>query len=140
MHELQGQGFLNVNIILVDVPGFDDMTKSGLEVLWSISEWLVVRKYLDDNLRTNVNPIYKNNLKLAGSLYLHPILDNRIGESSRRSLYMFIQLQKTLDMNRWTKPTMRPDTSQSRRPERTRASKSLLRTSTVIGGWHRETT
>ncbi|KAJ3553264.1 hypothetical protein NP233_g12685 [Leucocoprinus birnbaumii] len=66
------------DIVLVDTPGFDDSTKSDMEILNMISEWL--RK------------TYKSDIKLYGLIYLHRITDNRITDYPFKNLRMFGEL------------------------------------------------
>ncbi|KAJ8507271.1 hypothetical protein ONZ45_g10349 [Pleurotus djamor] len=61
------------DLAFVDTPGFDDMNKSDDEIAGMINHWLIT------NLR-------KGKLQPAGILYMHCITDNRITQSSKRSL------------------------------------------------------
>ncbi|KXN82480.1 hypothetical protein AN958_02490 [Leucoagaricus sp. SymC.cos] len=65
-------------VVLVDTPGFDDTTKTDLEVLDIINKWLT------DN--------YQNHVRLSGIMYLHRITDNRVGGSVCRMLRTFGKL------------------------------------------------
>lgn len=73
-------------IVLVDTPGFDDTTRTDMEILAMISEWLV--------------QTYKSDVKLSGLIYLHRITDNRMGGSPFRNLRMFGNLCGDLVMSR----------------------------------------
>jgi hypothetical protein len=65
-------------IWLVDTPGFDDSRKSDYEILRELSSWLVKS--------------YSENIKLKGIVYLHRILDVRLGGTAMRNLRMFKKL------------------------------------------------
>ncbi|RYP84091.1 hypothetical protein DL770_005263 [Monosporascus sp. CRB-9-2] len=67
-----------VDIYLVDTPGFDDTERSDTDVLKEIATWLT---------RT-----YANNIQLSGIIYLHRITDPRIQGSARKNLFMFKKL------------------------------------------------
>ncbi|KAF9450903.1 hypothetical protein P691DRAFT_423575 [Macrolepiota fuliginosa MF-IS2] len=60
------------NLALVDLPGFDDVNRNDLEILYVTSEWL---------RRT-----YQNKIRLTGILYMHRITDSRMGVTSLKSL------------------------------------------------------
>ncbi|KAJ3556000.1 hypothetical protein NP233_g12077 [Leucocoprinus birnbaumii] len=66
------------SIVLVDTPGFDDTTRSDIQVLELISDWLVVT--------------YENQVKLSGLIYLHCITDNRMAGHPYKNLRMFGEL------------------------------------------------
>jgi 50S ribosome-binding GTPase len=63
---------------LVDTPGFDDTHRSDAEILLDITAWL--------------NEAYRGNILLTGIIYLHRIMDNRIGGVAFRNLRMFKRL------------------------------------------------
>ncbi|KAG6330031.1 hypothetical protein ID866_9058 [Astraeus odoratus] len=65
------------NVVLVDTPAFN-ATKSELEILQSIYEWL--------------NTSYKKNVLLAGLLYFHRISDNRMAGTPLKNLRVFQKL------------------------------------------------
>ncbi|EKM78780.1 hypothetical protein AGABI1DRAFT_114372 [Agaricus bisporus var. burnettii JB137-S8] len=65
-------------IVLVDTPGFDDTTRSDMEILQIISEWL--------------QKTYSKQVKLSGLIYLHRITDNRMAGSPHKNLRMFGEL------------------------------------------------
>ncbi|RMJ09886.1 hypothetical protein CDV36_010488 [Fusarium kuroshium] len=65
-------------IYLVDTPGFDDTTRTDIEVLKDVAFFL--------------SQIYRKDVKLAGIVYLHRITDNRVRGSSMKNLKMFQQL------------------------------------------------
>jgi len=62
-------------IVFVDTPGFDHTSKSDVEILAMITEWLV--------------RIHDENAKLATILYLHRISDNRMSGSAMKNLRLF---------------------------------------------------
>ncbi|CAM1505055.1 Fc.00g106920.m01.CDS01 [Cosmosporella sp. VM-42] len=68
----------DVDIYLVDTPGFDDTTRSDTDVLKDIATWL-----------TNS---YQKDLKLSGIMYLHRITDHRMVGSAKKNLFMFKKL------------------------------------------------
>lgn len=63
---------------LVDTPGFDDTNLSDTDVLREIATWLTGS--------------YNNKVKLTGILYLHRIIDPRMGGSAKKNLFMFKKL------------------------------------------------
>ncbi|KAF5354514.1 hypothetical protein D9757_013409 [Collybiopsis confluens] len=65
-------------ISLIDVPGFDDTTKSDIELLQLITDFLIAE--------------YKVNRLLTGILYFHRISDVRMGGAAKRNLAMFQKL------------------------------------------------
>ncbi|KAF7771738.1 hypothetical protein Agabi119p4_6049 [Agaricus bisporus var. burnettii] len=65
-------------IVLVDTPGFDDTTRSDMEILQIISEWM--------------QKTYSKKVKLSGLIYLHRITDNRMAGSPHKNLRMFGEL------------------------------------------------
>jgi hypothetical protein len=65
-------------LFLIDTPGFDDTHRSDTDILREIADWL--------------NRSYKANITLAGIVYLHRIVDNRIGGASMKNLRMFKKL------------------------------------------------
>ncbi|KAI1498125.1 P-loop containing nucleoside triphosphate hydrolase protein [Biscogniauxia marginata] len=62
----------------VDTPGFSDTTLSDSEVLELIADYLATA--------------YKNELKLSGIIYLHPISDTRVTHHATKNLKMFQEL------------------------------------------------
>ncbi|KXN84716.1 hypothetical protein AN958_12143 [Leucoagaricus sp. SymC.cos] len=62
-------------VVLVDTPGFDDTTRTDMEILAMISDWLA--------------KTYKSDVKLTGLIYLHRITDNRMAGSPYKNLRMF---------------------------------------------------
>ncbi|KXN89094.1 L-type lectin-domain containing receptor kinase IV.3 [Leucoagaricus sp. SymC.cos] len=63
-------------VVLVDTPGFDDTTRTDMEILTMISDWLT--------------KTYKNrDVKLSGLVYLHRITDNRMAGTPYKNLRMF---------------------------------------------------
>lgn len=68
----------NTKIFFVDTPGFDDTYKSDTDILREIADWL--------------SQAYGNNIKLTGIVYLHRILDVRLGGSAMKNLRMFKKL------------------------------------------------
>ncbi|KAL9714078.1 hypothetical protein Ac2012v2_002386 [Leucoagaricus gongylophorus] len=65
----------DIDIVLVDTPGFDDTYKSDYEILQMISEWIKQVGY--------------KNILLDGILYLHRITDNRMAGTPLRNLEVF---------------------------------------------------
>jgi len=65
-------------ISLIDTPGFDDTTLSAASVLNMIAAYLSYS--------------YDQGIRLAGVIYMHRILDNRVGGISARSFRMFRNL------------------------------------------------
>jgi hypothetical protein len=65
-------------IWLVDTPGFDDTYRTDAEILREIANWL--------------NTAYKQQIQLTGIIYLHRILDVRIGGAGVKNLRMFKRL------------------------------------------------
>jgi hypothetical protein len=63
---------------LIDTPGFDDTTRSDTEILREVASWLSLA--------------YSNDLKLTGIIYLHRILDVRLGGAGMKNLRMFKKL------------------------------------------------
>ena len=83
----------DIDIVLVDTPGFDDTYKSDYEILQMISEWIKqvwVPYWRPTSFEHNflVNRGYKNIL-LDGILYLHRITDNRMAGTPLRNLEVF---------------------------------------------------
>lgn len=62
----------------VDTPGFSDTTLSDGEVLQLIADYLAVA--------------YKQDMKLSGIIYLHPISDTRVTQHATKNLQMFQKL------------------------------------------------
>lgn len=62
----------------VDTPGFSDTTLSDSEVLQLIADYLAAA--------------YKNDIKLSGLIYLHPISDTRVTHHATKNLQMFQKL------------------------------------------------
>ncbi|XP_006459407.1 hypothetical protein AGABI2DRAFT_191393 [Agaricus bisporus var. bisporus H97] len=65
-------------IVLVDTPGFDYTTRSNMETLQIISDWL--------------QKTYSKHVKLSGLIYLHRITDNHMAGSPHTSLRIFGEL------------------------------------------------
>ncbi|KAJ6532002.1 hypothetical protein B0H19DRAFT_1189538 [Mycena capillaripes] len=64
--------------MLIDTPGFDDTTRSNIEILTEIVAFLA--------------KTYQKGVKLSGVIYMHRISDNRMGGISTRNFKMFRQL------------------------------------------------
>ncbi|KAI0965319.1 P-loop containing nucleoside triphosphate hydrolase protein [Xylaria arbuscula] len=62
----------------VDTPGFSDTNLSDSEVLQLIADYLATA--------------YKNDIKLSGIIYLHPISDTRVTHHATKNLQMFQKL------------------------------------------------
>ncbi|KAF9058617.1 P-loop containing nucleoside triphosphate hydrolase protein, partial [Rhodocollybia butyracea] len=70
--------FGNKDVILIDVPGFDDTNKSDIEILTIIGDFLATE--------------HRRKRALSGILYFHRISDVRMGGAARRNLDMFQKL------------------------------------------------
>ncbi|KIK51369.1 hypothetical protein GYMLUDRAFT_50604 [Collybiopsis luxurians FD-317 M1] len=70
--------FEGKDVTLIDVPGFDDTTKSDIDVLQIITDFLISE--------------YQANRLLTGVLYFHRISDVRMGGTSKRNFTMFQKL------------------------------------------------
>jgi len=68
----------DINIVLVDTPGFDDTYKSDVEILSEVAGWL--------------KKTYENKVMVAGILYLHRISDNRMAGTPLKNLQVFQEL------------------------------------------------
>ena len=88
-------------IVLVDTPGFDDTTRSDMEILSMISHWLkttyAVFFFLSSTLSSGYR--YERDVKLSGLIYLHRITDNRMAGSLYKNLRMFGELCGDLAMS-----------------------------------------
>jgi hypothetical protein len=62
----------------VDTPGFSDTTLSDSEVLQLIADYLATA--------------YRNDMKLSGIIYMHPISDTRVTHHATKNLEMFKKL------------------------------------------------
>ncbi|KAF9450889.1 hypothetical protein P691DRAFT_725104 [Macrolepiota fuliginosa MF-IS2] len=69
---------MDISVVLVDTPGFDDTYLSDLDILKMISDWL--RK------------TFERKLQLSGLLYMHRISDNRMAGTPLKNLDMFRKL------------------------------------------------
>ncbi|OPB37505.1 hypothetical protein A0O28_0044170 [Trichoderma guizhouense] len=67
-----------VCVHLIDTPGFDDTSRSDVEVLQNIAVWLT--------------DSWKDDKKLSGIIYMHRIIDVRMAGSTLRNLSMFKKL------------------------------------------------
>ncbi|KAI0479799.1 P-loop containing nucleoside triphosphate hydrolase protein [Xylaria cf. heliscus] len=68
----------DVDIYLLDTPGFDDTGLSDTDVLRAIASWLTES--------------YIKNIKVNGMVYMHRITDPRVGGSAKKNLCMFKKL------------------------------------------------
>ena len=66
------------DIYLIDTPGFDDTYRSDTEILGEIANWL--------------GNTYSHKITLTGIIYLHRIVDTRVGGSAMKNLQMFKEL------------------------------------------------
>lgn len=66
------------NFYLIDTPGFDDTHRSDSEILGEIANWL--------------NESHQCNVTLTGIIYLHRIIDVRLGGAGYKNLRMFRKL------------------------------------------------
>lgn len=62
-------------LFLVDTPGFDDTYKTDTDILREVANWL--------------SEAYQKAIKLTGIVYLHRILDVRMGGAAMKNLRMF---------------------------------------------------
>jgi len=69
---------MDVSVVFVDSPGFDDTSRSDIESFTIIADWL--------------KTIYQKHIKLAGLLYFHRITDNRTAGTPLKNLNMFKEL------------------------------------------------
>ncbi|KAF9531060.1 hypothetical protein CPB83DRAFT_868203 [Crepidotus variabilis] len=83
-------------VVLIDTPGFDDTTRSDVDILKQIAIYL--------------EKSYASKIKLAGVLYMQRISDPRMGNSSTRNAKMFRKLTGHVSMKNvvivttfWTK-------------------------------------
>ncbi|TFY83408.1 hypothetical protein EWM64_g597 [Hericium alpestre] len=65
-------------VMLIDTPGFDDTSKSDTDILKLIASFL--------------QTTYEKGMKLAGVIYMHRIMDVRVGGISKRNFSMFREL------------------------------------------------
>ncbi|KAK7032290.1 hypothetical protein VNI00_013249 [Paramarasmius palmivorus] len=65
-------------VTLIDTPGFDDTSRSDMDILETITDFLAKQ--------------YEHGKKLAGVLYFHRISDIRMGGISRRNFRVFREL------------------------------------------------
>ena len=72
--------------MLVDTPGFDDTSKTDIEVLRQLANWL--------------SASYHSGVLLAGLIYIHRIMDVRLGGSGLRNLLMFRKLLGDISLRR----------------------------------------
>jgi len=63
---------------LVDTPGFDDSSRTDSEILCEVANWL--------------NESFHNKVKLTGLIYLHRIIDPRLGGAALKNQRMFRKL------------------------------------------------
>ncbi|KAJ7443403.1 P-loop containing nucleoside triphosphate hydrolase protein, partial [Mycena galericulata] len=70
--------FERYRVKLIDVPGFDDTSKSDADILKMIADFLLAE--------------YKAGRSLSGIIYVHRISDVRMGGASRRNFTMFKKL------------------------------------------------
>ncbi|KAF2110119.1 P-loop containing nucleoside triphosphate hydrolase protein [Lophiotrema nucula] len=65
-------------LYLVDTPGFDDQMRSDTDILREVALWLTAA--------------HKMHIKLTGIIYLHRIMDVRVGGTGVRNIRMFKKL------------------------------------------------
>ncbi|KAF8160036.1 P-loop containing nucleoside triphosphate hydrolase protein [Crassisporium funariophilum] len=70
--------YSDCDIVFVDTPGFDDTTKSDVDILHMIANWL--------------RDTYRDKILLSGIVYFHRISDNRMAGTPLKNLHMFQQL------------------------------------------------
>ena len=66
---------------MIDTPGFDDTSRSDIDTLKTISNYLSVS--------------FTNGIRISGIIYLHRISDNRLSGSGLKNLRMFKKLSGT---------------------------------------------
>ncbi|KAG1859435.1 hypothetical protein C8R48DRAFT_714278 [Suillus tomentosus] len=73
-------------VSLIDTPGFDDTSRSDVDILTMIGAYL--------------SQIYEHGTKLAGIIYMHCISDFWIGGTNKQNFKMFLELcgQSTLEV------------------------------------------
>ncbi len=78
--EIESYSFTHkgINFTLVDTPGFDDSSKSDKFIVNLILEWLASS--------------FRDGIRLTGILYLHRIIDPRIGGGAYQNMRMFRKL------------------------------------------------
>ncbi|EKM75638.1 hypothetical protein AGABI1DRAFT_79586 [Agaricus bisporus var. burnettii JB137-S8] len=79
----------DIDIVLVDTPGFNDTHLSDRRILEVTAKW--------------VKEVGKRDLQVLAFLYLHRISDNRMGSASRKSLKIF---QKTAGKDFFSRVTL----------------------------------
>lgn len=67
-------------ILLVDTPGFDDESRTDVEILQDIAKWMAKQGYL------------KGSDQLDGLIILHPVTMHRLGGSERRRIALLKSL------------------------------------------------
>ncbi|KAF5372404.1 hypothetical protein D9757_011617 [Collybiopsis confluens] len=70
--------FEGKDVTIIDVPGFDDSSKSDIDILKIVTDFLAAE--------------YKAGRRLTGILYFHRISDVRMGGASKRNYTMFEKL------------------------------------------------
>lgn len=65
-------------VYLVDTPGFDDKDRTDVGILGEIASWL--------------KTAYNADIKLAGVVYLHRILDNRVSGTAAQNIELFKEI------------------------------------------------
>ena len=68
----------NHHVHMIDTPGFDDTSRSDIDTLRTISNYLSVS--------------FTNGVRIGGIIYLHRVSDNRLSGSSFKNLRMFKKL------------------------------------------------
>ncbi|KAK5659406.1 hypothetical protein OQA88_607 [Cercophora sp. LCS_1] len=68
----------NRTVYLVDTPGFDDKDRTDVDILREIASWL--------------ETAYNADIKLAGVIYLHRILDNRVSGTAAQNIELFKEI------------------------------------------------
>jgi peptidoglycan/xylan/chitin deacetylase (PgdA/CDA1 family) len=76
MHECEYKD--GKRLFLIDTPGFDDTYKSDTDILREVANWL--------------SEAYQRRIQLTGIVYLHRILDVRLGGAAMKNLRMFKEL------------------------------------------------
>jgi len=87
--------FHDIDVSLIDTPGFDDTFRTDMEILRGIADWLektLVILPFSRFLITKTCNRYQKGIQLSGILYLHRITDNRVPNSFLRNIELLRRL------------------------------------------------
>ena len=84
-------------VTLIDIPGFDNVLKSDMDILKIIAAflaatWVHITKRRPSIFQTELLKRYEKGLKLSGIIYIHRISDDGFGGIADRNLNMFHRL------------------------------------------------